>query len=259
MPSYKFNYLISVCITVFLALLYAVILKSSTFFEPLTLKIFTTIYIIFVGIVSPLPFFLSGKVVTTKELARPDINPDAGFALQEQKRKLSEKVNQAISENPPTKARSAKVASIKEATKGTSHNTLIVEPKKDNLSDNMHTLKSKTGSNAPLEVHDSTEELEDTVTLYVGNIPYRFNANKLRNTMAPFGGKIHFIHLLRNPNSRLHKGVAFIKISKDAGLKAIKSLNGSELGGREIVVKIANERAENEEALANNEPETIKE
>ena len=67
-------------------------------------------------------------------------------------------------------------------------------------------------------------------------------ATQLTNLLNQFNGNIHFINLLRDKKTRRKKGIAFIKISKEAGEKAIESLNGTSIDGRQIVVKIANER-----------------
>jgi RNA recognition motif-containing protein len=53
---------------------------------------------------------------------------------------------------------------------------------------------------------------------------------------------VHSAHIARDHKTKKRKGIAFVKISKEGAEQAIAELNGSELYGRTIVVKIANER-----------------
>lgn len=205
MVSYKKNYLISIFLTVILSLVYAVLLKV---LEQLGIRehidILSYCFIFIVGLISPLTFLLNGKFQASLEPTRPEINPNDGLQNQLSK-ELKQKASYAVSNNPNTKAREAKILSNNEK---------------------------------------ANEELqnEETITLYIANIPFKYSETQLTNLLNQFNGNIHFINLLRDKKTRRKKGIAFIKISKEAGEKAIESLNGTSIDGRQIVVKIANER-----------------
>lgn len=205
MVSYKKNYLVSIFLTVILSLVYAVLLKV---LEQLGIRehidILSYCFIFIVGLISPLTFFLNGKFQASLEPTRPEINPNDGLQNQLSK-ELKQKASYAVSNNPNTKAREAKILSNNEK---------------------------------------ANEELqnEETITLYIANIPFKYSETQLTNLLNQFNGNIHFINLLRDKKTRRKKGIAFIKISKEAGEKAIESLNGTSIDGRQIVVKIANER-----------------
>lgn len=205
MVSYKKNYLVSIFLTVILSLVYAVLLKV---LEQLGIRehidILSYCFIFIVGLISPLTFLLNGKFQASLEPTRPEINPNDGLQNQLSK-ELKQKASYAVSNNPNTKAREAKI-----------------------LSNNKK----------------ANEELqnEETITLYIANIPFKYSETQLTNLLNQFNGNIHFINLLRDKKTRRKKGIAFIKISKEAGEKAIESLNGTSIDGRQIIVKIANER-----------------
>lgn len=205
MVSYKKNYLVSIFLTVILSLVYAVLLKV---LEQLGIRehidILSYCFIFIVGLISPLTFLLNGKFQASLEPTRPEINPNDGLQNQLSK-ELKQKASYAVSNNPNTKAREAKILSNNEK---------------------------------------ANEELqnEETITLYIANIPFKYTETQLTNLLNQFNGNIHFINLLRDKKTRRKKGIAFIKISKEAGEKAIEALNGTSIDGRQIVVKIANER-----------------
>ncbi len=205
MVSYKKNYLVSIFLTVILSLVYAVLLKV---LEQLGIRehidVLSYCFIFIVGLISPLTFLLNGKFQASLEPTRPEINPNDGLQNQLSK-ELKQKASYAVSNNPNTKAREAKILSNNEK---------------------------------------ANEELqnEETITLYIANIPFKYSDTQLTNLLNQFNGNIHFINLLRDKKTRRKKGIAFIKISKEAGEKAIESLNGTSIDGRQIVVKIANER-----------------
>ncbi len=89
---------------------------------------------------------------------------------------------------------------------------------------------------------NATSTTEDIITIYLGNLPYRLSNKGLRELFKPFGGTIHYASLSKDQVTHKLKGFGFVKISKVAGLDAIKNLNGQKIKGRNIVVKIANEK-----------------
>lgn len=126
------------------------------------------------------------------------------------------------------------------------YTTTIKEDARPHLSSQKNTQSnvSKKNTNFP----SATEINEEVITLYLGNIPFRMNENALKELLSQYGGNIYSIHLSRDPKTKKRKGIAFVKLSKEPALKAIEALNGTSLMGRNIVVKIANERANKEDA-----------
>lgn len=80
--------------------------------------------------------------------------------------------------------------------------------------------------------------------LYVGNLPYSFKDEDLKNTFSPFGTVVSASIIMERDTNR-SKGFGFVEMEDDeAANKAIKELNGKDLGGRNIVVSIARPKEE---------------
>jgi RNA recognition motif-containing protein len=254
MSSHRRNYAFSCLISVIIALFYLALFKS-LFFNNLNDKTSLTISFIFIflcGALTPLSFIFNGRFETHKEQARPDIKPEIDNIKKDA---LINKASVAISNNPETTARSSKKSTVskQETTLNSQKSTKSVINKK---TDNIKNAKLSESTEKPIQENNLNENTntpiaenqikpnieEETVTLYISNIPKKIKANKLISIFTPFGGTIYFTRFLKKPNSYSHQGVAFVKISKDAGLKAIEELNGTLLGNQEIIVKIANER-----------------
>lgn len=214
MSSYKQNYLKSCFLTLILTLVYIVIVQSFILKEYsgeqslIFLFKFSAAYLFLAGFIIPLTFFFSGKFTThVKEPARPHI--DSSIETKLPQPALQDIAKQAINSNPTTKARA------------------VTQPEKETI----------PSQHKKQEIID-----EEIVTVYIGNIPFKVNDNGLKDLFKPFGGTIYYAHLSRDAKTKKRKGIGFVKISKASGLAAIEKLNGSTLLGREIVVKIANER-----------------
>jgi RNA recognition motif-containing protein len=216
MSSYKQNYLKSCFLSLILTLIYIVLVpRFMKQFSTDSLFQFSAIYIFVCGLIVPLTFFFAGKFTTNiKEPARPHI--DISDTDSQEKVNLQDIAKHAINSNPTTKARS---------------------PLLENNEYQSSAINNKT------KFHEE-EISEEIVTIYIGNIPFKVNDTGLKDLFKPFGGTIYYAHLSRDAKTKKRKGIGFVKISKVAGLKAIEQLNGSSLLGREIVVKIANERGQ---------------
>lgn len=80
------------------------------------------------------------------------------------------------------------------------------------------------------------------MNIYVGNIPYGVNESDLRNAFEAFG-EVASARIINDRETGRSKGFGFVEINdNDAAQKAIDSLNGSEFGGRKIVVNEARPR-----------------
>lgn len=88
----------------------------------------------------------------------------------------------------------------------------------------------------------STEEASDeSKTLYVGNLPFRTTRYELRELFQPYG-KIHSARIVIDRATRKPRGYGFVEMDEKGAEKAMNSLNGHTLAGRNLKVSEANER-----------------
>ncbi len=242
MSSYKTNYLKSCFITLIFTLVYILIFKllhTELEANPTTLLTLGSCFVVLVGLVSPLSFFLTGKYITkVKEPARPEELVESN----QKKINLSKKALNSINANPQTNARKEYLKrKEKELNKSTNSNSEKVTTKNKNelLDKSLATDNIKESTSTS---HDfSNNNSEPFITIYVSNLPYKTNDTELRRLFSQFGGKLYSINLTRDKVTKRKKGIAFIKISRNEGLKAIEKLNGTIISGRNIMVKIAND------------------
>lgn len=77
--------------------------------------------------------------------------------------------------------------------------------------------------------------------LYVGNLPYSTNDTELRDLFAP--RKVRAVQIITDRNTGRPRGFGFVELENDADIEsAVAELNGSLLGGRTIVVSLANDK-----------------
>lgn len=75
--------------------------------------------------------------------------------------------------------------------------------------------------------------------LYVGNLPWIFNNEKLLETFKSHGSVIS-AKVVTDKDSGRSKGFGFVEMENESDANnAIKTLNGSEINGRKLVVASA--------------------
>jgi RNA recognition motif-containing protein len=80
--------------------------------------------------------------------------------------------------------------------------------------------------------------------LFVGNIPYAMTDDQLLGVFSPIG-KVVAANIVKDKFSQRSKGYGFVEYeTEEEAAKAIETLNGSDQGGRNIVVKEALPRPE---------------
>lgn len=80
--------------------------------------------------------------------------------------------------------------------------------------------------------------------LYIGGLPYSMTDNELGDLFAEIGKVASSVVIVDRDTNR-SKGFGFVEMEEDAdGQKAIKELNGKDVGGRSIVVNEARPREE---------------
>ncbi len=80
--------------------------------------------------------------------------------------------------------------------------------------------------------------------LYVGKLPYATTEDELRALFAPHGTVVS-VAIIMDRDTNQSKGFGFVEMEKDEEAQAaIKALDGSEVGGRNILVNVARPKEE---------------
>ena len=75
--------------------------------------------------------------------------------------------------------------------------------------------------------------------IYVGNLPFSATKDSLGDLFSPFG-TVDSVKIVTDRDTGLSKGFGFVEMSNDDEAQtAIDKLNGSDMGGRSIVVNEA--------------------
>lgn len=84
--------------------------------------------------------------------------------------------------------------------------------------------------------------------LYVGNLAFNTSETDLRDEFAEYG-EVTSVKILHDAVTHQPRGFGFVEMANGPeATKAIAGLNGSNLGGRTIVVNEARPRAEHRES-----------
>ncbi|NCC72094.1 MAG: RNA-binding protein [Sphingobacteriia bacterium] len=82
------------------------------------------------------------------------------------------------------------------------------------------------------------------MNIFVANLSFRFKDDQLRKIFEPYG-EIESVRIITDRNSGRSKGYGFVVMpSEEEADKAIKELNGLEVDGRALVVKVSEEKQE---------------
>jgi len=80
--------------------------------------------------------------------------------------------------------------------------------------------------------------------IYVGNLPFDSSEDQLRTLFEEFGA-VEKVSIITDRDSGQPRGFAFVEMPDDeAGARAIESLNGSSLGGRNLNINEARPKVE---------------
>ena len=80
------------------------------------------------------------------------------------------------------------------------------------------------------------------MNIYVGNLPYGINRDQLRDVFAAYG-EVAAARIVTDRETGRSKGFGFVEMPDAAQAQAaIDALNGSEIGGRKVVVNEARPR-----------------
>lgn len=82
------------------------------------------------------------------------------------------------------------------------------------------------------------------MNIYVGNLPYSISEDDLENAFSKFGA-VTSVKIIMDKATGRSKGFAFVEMANSSeGNQAIKSLNETDLNGRNIKVNEARPREE---------------
>jgi len=82
------------------------------------------------------------------------------------------------------------------------------------------------------------------MNIYVGNLSWGLNQDDLEQLFAEFG-PVKSANLIEDRDTGRSKGFGFVEMENaDDGEKAIESLNGKEIDGRNLTVNVARPREE---------------
>lgn len=90
------------------------------------------------------------------------------------------------------------------------------------------------------------------MNIFVGSLPWSFKEGELEGLFAPYG-EVSAARIIKDRETGRSKGYGFVEMPDDeAAQRAINELNGSEAGGRQIVVNVAQEREPRQNNFRNN-------
>lgn len=85
-----------------------------------------------------------------------------------------------------------------------------------------------------------------TVTLYVGNLPYKANEEAVRELFQQSGAVMN-VRLMKDRQTGRRRGFGFVEVAAKDANKVIQKFNDFEYEGRTLKVREAKERQENED------------
>ena len=100
-------------------------------------------------------------------------------------------------------------------------------------------------ASSPTTIH-SEQAPGSTVTLYVGNLPYKANEDAVKVLFQKFG-QVHNVRLMKDRQTGRRRGFGFVEVAASDSEKMTKSLNEFEYEGRTLKVREAKERSEHDE------------
>lgn len=84
------------------------------------------------------------------------------------------------------------------------------------------------------------------MNIFVGSLPFKLEEDELREFFEEYG-EVSSVKIISDKFTGRSKGFGFVEMPDDEqATKAIEELNGSEIGGRAVVVNKAEERKEGE-------------
>lgn len=86
-----------------------------------------------------------------------------------------------------------------------------------------------------------------SVTLYVGNLPYKANEEAVRDLFQQSGSVLN-VRLMKDRQTGRRRGFGFVEVAARDAAKVIQKLNDFEYEGRTLKVREAKERQDNDDS-----------
>jgi len=80
-----------------------------------------------------------------------------------------------------------------------------------------------------------------TRTLYVGNLPWGTTEEELSRAFQPYAN-VKSCRIIMDRETGRSRGFGFVEVADEDAQKAIDAMNGTKLGGRDIIVNEARPR-----------------
>ena len=78
-------------------------------------------------------------------------------------------------------------------------------------------------------------------TIYIGNLPFNVSEEQVRDLFSR-EGTVHSVKLIHNREMGKPCGFGFVKMEHNEAISAIRAFNGTQFGGRTLLVNEARER-----------------
>ena len=85
-----------------------------------------------------------------------------------------------------------------------------------------------------------------TKTIYVGNLPFSTTEEEIRDLFGRHGS-VESVNLVTDRDTGRPRGFGFVNMDEGDAKNAIESLDGADMGGRNLRVSEARERSERRE------------
>lgn len=80
------------------------------------------------------------------------------------------------------------------------------------------------------------------VNIFIANLDWSITSEDIKATFSTFG-EVKYAHVVYERETKRSKGFAYVEMADpDEAINAIKALNGMEINGRIVDVKIASEK-----------------
>jgi len=82
-----------------------------------------------------------------------------------------------------------------------------------------------------------------STNIYVGNLPWSASEDEVRSAFAAYGD-VHSVKLISDRETGRFRGFGFVEMEGSGAAEAIRALDGSNFGGRQLKVNEARPREE---------------
>jgi hypothetical protein len=216
------QYLKSCYVAFVLSLAYFTVLKVTALNLELTFIIFSTISVLIVGMLTPLTFVFSGKIVTDEiENARPDETPiNIPPAIKKRHISSNDMRNNVFNRKQSSEHHYTHNATIKGMTSDDAVKTTN-DSKENNPSPHNSTVQPKRQYQF-MELPEDTTKIS---TIFIHNISQKCNNSQLYNMLFKIDPQIYSIEKLRDRHSPKTKFFAILKVPNSQKDKFVTALH----------------------------------